>query len=226
MTRRAVAVPRRRLCGAFALAAVLCAPLAAQVPPRADLAATPRFPEAALLVLPEPVPVTISSLRLVPFRYYRQYIVVELTGVAATDVEKSRVTKGVDGDELAWHRLAAIRDPQTGEPVLPDELLIEMDDATGRALAQALAEGTAATRAGGSVRVSCLFVRTARADHCRVYVAAVRRGTRPAAAAGDGWTRFGIRSIVHFDRLTPPEKAAAIERFFPDLWSRIAPPAQ
>ena len=65
-----------------------------------------------------------------------------------------------------------------------------------------------------------------RADHCRVYIAAVRGNPLPAGAAGDGWTRYGIRSIVGFDRLTPPEKAAAIERFFPDLWSRIAPPAQ
>lgn len=226
MTSGPIALPRHRFCCVLALAATLSAPLAAQPPLRDPRASAPALPDAALLLLPDPVPVTVSSLRLVPFRYYRQYIAFELTGVAATDVAKSRVTRGVDGEDLTWHRLASIRDPQTGEPVLPDELLIEMDDATGRALAQALAESAGATRGGGTVRISCLFVRTARADHCRVYVAAVRRGARPAGTAGDGWTRYGIRSIVGFDRLTPPEKAAAIERFFPDLWSRIAPPAQ
>lgn len=210
----------------LALTVALSAPLAAQRLPLDPRAAAPALPDAALLVLPEPVPVTVSSLRLVPFRYYRQYIVVELAGVAATDVEKSRVTRGVDGEDLVWHRLASLRDPQTGEPVLPDELLIEMDEATGRNLAQALADGAVATRGGATVRFSCLFVRSARADHCRVYVAAVRRNARPPGTTGDGWTRYGIRSIVGFDRLTPPEKAAAIERFFPDLWTRIAPPAQ
>ncbi len=226
MTGGPVALTRLRYCCALALAATLSAPLAAPGPPRDPRAAGPALPDAALLVLPDPVPVTVSSLRLVPFRYYRQYIVVELTGVAAADVARSRVTKGVDGEDLTWHRLASFRDPQTGEPVLPDELLFEMDDATGRAVAQALADGAAAPRGGGTVRFSCLFVRTPRADHCRVYVAAVRGNPLPAGAAGDGWTRYGIRSIVGFDRLTPPEKAAAIERFFPDLWSRIAPPAQ
>lgn len=226
MTGGPVALTRLRYCCALALAATLSAPLAAPGPPRDPRAAGPALPDAALLVLPDPVPVTVSSLRLVPFRYYRQYIVVELTGVAAADVARSRVTKGVDGEDLTWHRLASFRDPQTGEPVLPDELLFEMDDATGRAVAQALADGAAAPRGGGTVRFSCLFVRTPRADHCRVYVAAVRGNPLPAGAASDGWTRYGIRSIVGFDRLTPPEKAAAIERFFPDLWSRIAPPAQ
>jgi hypothetical protein len=221
------AVTRHGCCWALALAATLAtAPLAAQAPPPDRRAAAPELPAAALLVLPDPVPVTVSNLRLVPFRYYRQYIMVELTGVAAADVEKSRVTQGVDGDELVWRRLASFRDPQTGEPVLPDELLIEMDDATGRNLAQALADGAAATRGGGTVRFSCLFVRSARADHCRVYVVAVRRNARPAGTTGNDWTRYGIRSIVGFDRLTPPEKAAAIERFFPDLWTRIAPGTQ